>query len=184
MHTPRAAPLPLSAGDHIAGPSNAPVVLIEYGDFECPHTGRAHPIVQLARRELGDDLCFAYRHFPLTDIHPHAQLAAEASESAGAQGHFWQMHDILLRHQNALELDDLLNYAEMAGANPVRVAAELAAGTHTDKVMEDARGGLRSGVHGTPAFFVNGVKYDGAWADPVVFIGMLQQIASMASAHQ
>jgi protein-disulfide isomerase len=158
-------------------------VLIEYGDFECPHSARAHPVVHLARRELGDELCVAYRHFPLTKIHPHAQLAAEASESAGAQGHFWQMHDLLFRHQNALELDDLLRYAEMAGANPIRVAAELAAGTYTEKVLEDARGGLRGGVQGTPTFFVNGVKYDGPWADAAVFIGMLQQVPGMAPAH-
>jgi protein-disulfide isomerase len=183
MRTPRTVP-PLSASDHIAGSPSALVVLLEYGDFENPPCARAHPIVQLARRELGDDLCFAYRHFPLTAVHPHAQLSAEAAEAAGAQGHFWQMHDILFRHQNALELDDLLNYAEMAGANPIRVAAELAAGTHTEKVLEDAHGGLHGGVQGTPTFFVNGVRYDSPWADPSIFISKLQQLASIAPAHQ
>jgi protein-disulfide isomerase len=179
MHTAQTV-VPLSDRDHIAGRPTAPVILIEYGDFESSACARAHPIVQAAQRELGDILCFVYRHFPLTARHPHAQLAAEAAEAAGAQGRFWPMHDILFRHQNALELDDLLDYAERAGANPIRVAGELAAGTHTQKVLDDARGGLRSGVHDTPTFFVNGTRYEGVWADQASFVGMLARAAMLA----
>jgi protein-disulfide isomerase len=168
--------------DHIAGRRNAPIVLVEYGDFECPHSARAHPILEAAQRYLADDLGFVYRHFPLVEIHPHAQLAAEAAEAAGAQGRFWQMHDTLFRHQNALELDDLLDYATAIGCDATRVAAELAAGTHTARVLADMRGGVRSGVHGTPTFFVNEVRYDGPWADPAAFIGMLSQAAAFAHA--
>jgi protein-disulfide isomerase len=115
-------------------------------------------------------------------MHPHAELAAEATEAAGEQGRLWQMHDALFRHQNALELDDLLDYAQAIGCDATRVAAELAAGTHTARVLDDARGGVRSGVTGTPAFFVNGARYDGPWADPTVFIGMLAHTATIAHA--
>jgi protein-disulfide isomerase len=174
--------VPVNDRDHIAGRRNAPVELVEYGDFECPHSVRAHPVVEAAQRYLADDLCFVYRHFPLTDIHPHAELAAEAAEAAAEQGRFWQMHDTLYRHANALELDDLLDYALAIGSDPTRVAAELAAGTHTARVLSDARGGVRSGVKGTPTFFVNGVRYDGAWADPIVFIGTLSRTATLAHA--
>jgi protein-disulfide isomerase len=181
MYTAHLA-VPVNDRDHAAGRRNAPVVLVEYGDFECPHCARAHPIVEAAQRYLADDLCFLYRHFPLTEIHPHAELAAEAAEAAGEWGRFWQMHDWLFRHQNALELDDLLDYAQVIGCDAMRVAAELAAGTHTARVLDDARGGVRSGVTGTPAFFVNGARYDGPWADPTVFIGMLAHTATIAHA--
>jgi protein-disulfide isomerase len=164
--------------DHIAGRRNAPVAVVKYGDFECSHSARAHPMVEAAQRYLADDLCFVYRHFPLIEVHPHAQLAAEAAEAAGEQGRFWQMQDTLFRHQNALELDDLLDYATVIGCDATRVAAELAAGTHTERVLNDKRGGVRSGVQGTPTFFVNGVRYDGPWANPTVFIGMLSQAAT------
>jgi protein-disulfide isomerase len=174
--------VPVNDHDHIAGRRSAPVILVEYGDFECPHSARAHPIVEAAQRYLADDLCFVYRHFPLIEVHPHAQLAAEAAEAAGEQGRFWQMHDTLFRHQNALELDDLLDYATVIGCDATRVAAELAAGTHTERVLNDMRGGVRSGVQGTPTFFVNGVRYDGPWANPTVFIGMLSHAATLAHA--
>jgi protein-disulfide isomerase len=174
--------VPVNDRDHVSGRRSAPVELVEYGDFECPHSARAHPIIETAQRYLADDLCFVYRYFSLNEIHPHAQLAAESAVSAGEQGRFWQMHDTLFRHRNALELDDLLDYAQSIGCDPTRVAAELAAGTHTARVLNDARGGLRSGVRGTPAFFVNGVRYDGPWADPTVFIGLLSHTATLAHA--
>jgi protein-disulfide isomerase len=174
--------VPVNDRDHVAGRRNAPVSLVEYGDFECPHSARAHPIVEAAQRYLADDLCFVYRHFPLTDAHPHAALAAEAAESAAEQGRFWQLHDALFRYQKALELDDLLNYAGTIGCDPTRVAAELAAGTHTARVMSDFRGGMRSGVKGPPTFFVNGARYDGPWANPTLFISMLSRTATLAHA--
>ncbi|HEV7990465.1 MAG TPA: DsbA family protein [Gemmatimonadaceae bacterium] len=173
--------VPVNDRDHIAGAADAPVVLVEYGDFECPHCGRAYPIVEAARRSLGRELAFVYRHFPLAEIHPHAALAAEASEAAGAQGKFWEMHHTLFEHQQALELQDLLAYAGTLGLDVARFATELAEGAHTEKVRGDVRGGVRSGVNGTPTFFINGARFDGNWADQESFIGVLAQEA--ASKH-
>jgi protein-disulfide isomerase len=172
--------VPVNEKDHTLGPTNAPVTLVEYGDFECPHCGRAHPIVQAIRRYMGEELRFVYRHFPLVEAHPHAQSAAEASEAAGAQGRFWEMHDILFRNQQALEPEDLLLYAARIGVDAQRVARELAAGTWTKKVRDDFRGGVRSGVNGTPTFFVNGVRYDGNWADAAEFVQVLSDVANQA----
>ncbi len=174
--------VPVNDRDHSLGPSNAPVMLVEYGDFECPHCGRAHPIVQGVRRFMGEQLRFVYRHFPLTEAHPHAQSAAEASESAGAQGRFWEMHDILFGNQHALEDEDLIMYAARIGVDAQRVAQELAAGTWTKKVRDDFRSGVRSGVNGTPTFFINGVRYDGNWGDAAEFVQVLTDAATQVQA--
>jgi protein-disulfide isomerase len=170
--------IPVNERDHSLGPTNAPVTLVEYGDFECPHCGRAHPVVQGIRRYMGDRLRFVYRHFPLVEAHPHSQSAAEAAEAAGAQGRFWEMHDMLFRNQSALEPEDLLQYAARIGVDAQRVARELAAGTWTKKVRDDFRGGVRSGVNGTPTFFINGVRYDGNWSDAAEFIQVLTDVAT------
>ena len=170
--------VPVNERDHSLGPSNAPVTLVEYGDFECPHCGRAHPIVQGIRRYMGEQLRFVFRHFPLAEAHPNAQSAAEAAEAAGAQGRFWEMHDILFRNQAALEPENLLLYAARVGVDAQRVARELVAGTWTKKVRDDFRGGVRSGVNGTPTFFVNGVRYDGNWADAAEFVQVLTDVAA------
>jgi protein-disulfide isomerase len=154
------------------------VTLVEYGDFECPHCGRAHPIVQGIRRYMGEHLRFVYRHFPLVEMHPHAEHAAEAAEAAGAQGRFWEMHDMLFRNQHALEDEDLVLYAARIGVDAQRVARELAAGTYARKVRDDFRGGIRSGVNGTPTFFINGARFDGNWADTVEFIQALTEAAA------
>jgi protein-disulfide isomerase len=170
--------VPINDRDHTLGPTNAPVTLVEYGDFECPHCGRAHPIVQGIRRYMGEQLRFIYRHFPLVEAHPHAQSAAEAAEAAGAQGRFWEMHDILFLNQHALEPEDLLLYAAKIGVEAHRVARELAAGIWTKKVRDDFRGGVRSGVNGTPTFFINGLRYDGNWADTGEFVQVLTDAAA------
>lgn len=170
--------VPVNERDHSLGAANATVTLVEYGDFECPHCGRAHSIVQGIRRYMGDQLRFVYRHFPLAEAHPHAQSAAEASEAAGAQGRFWEMHDILFRNQHALEDDDLLLYAARIGVDAQRVRRELATGFWTRKVRDDFRGGVRSGVNGTPTFFINGVRYDGNWADATEFVQVLTDAAT------
>jgi protein-disulfide isomerase len=170
--------VPVSNRDHTAGPANAPVTLVEYGDFECPHCGRAEPIVQGIRRYMGDQLRFVFRHFPLAEAHPHAELAAESSEAAGAQGKFWEMHDVIFRNQDALEPADLLQYAADVGVDPQRMTQELAAGTHRGKVRDDFRGGIRSGVNGTPSFFINGFRYDGNWADTAGFLQALTEAAA------
>lgn len=170
--------VPVNDRDHIAGAIDAPVVLVEYGDFECPHCARAYPVVEAARRYLGNTLAVAFRHFPLAEIHPHATRAAEASEAAGAQGKFWEMHHMLFESQDALEEQDLLGYAGTLELDVTRFATELAAGAHRMKVRDDFRGGVRSGVNGTPTFFVNGARFDGNWADPASFIAVLSQVAA------
>ena len=170
--------VPVTARDHSLGPTNAPVMLVEYGDFECPHCGRAHPMVQGIRRYMGDQLRFVYRHFPLAEAHPHAQHAAEASEAAGAQGRFWEMHDILFRNQLLLADEGLVMHAARIGVDAQRVARELAAGTYARRVRDDFQGGIRSGVNGTPTFFINGLRYDGNWADAAEFIQALSEAAT------
>jgi protein-disulfide isomerase len=172
---------PVSARDHVAGPDGAPVTLVEYGDYECPYCGMAYPIVKAAQRELGGRLRFVFRNFPLAEIHPHARHAAQAAEAAGAQGKFWEMHDMLFEHQHALEDANLVRYAEMLGLDAVQLARELDAGTHAKRVRDDFRSGVRSGVNGTPTFFVNGERYEGAWADEEAFIRTLRDAARQAS---
>ena len=147
--------------DHIRGPVGAPIVLLEYGDYECPFCGAAHPVVQELRRLMGNQMSLVYRHFPLTNVHPHAEPAAEAAEAAGAQGRFWAMHDMLFEHQDALEAEDLLAYAQAIGLDVQRFVRELADGTHRPRVREDFLSGVRSGVSGTPTFYVNGVRHEG-----------------------
>jgi protein-disulfide isomerase len=167
--------------DHIAGPGDAPVTLVEYGDYECPYCGMAYPIVKAAQHKLGDQLRFVFRNFPLREIHPHAQHAAEAAESAGAQGQFWAMHDTLFEHQHALEDEDLVRYAEATAVDPTRLAEDLANGTYEKHVRDDFRSGVRSGVNGTPTFFINGERYNGPWADQIRFIRALADAALVRS---
>ena len=154
---------PVSQGDHRAGADDAPVTLVEYGDYECPYCGRAHPIVQQLQRRMEDQLRFVFRNFPLAEMHPHAMRAAEAAEAAGAQGKYWQMHDRLFERQDALEDADLLAHAGDIGVDVRRMARELASGTHVPRIREHFLSGVRSGVNGTPTFFINGIRHDGAW---------------------
>jgi protein-disulfide isomerase len=155
--------MPLTARDHVQGPADAPVTLVEYGDFECPYCAAAHVIVKKVREIMSDQLRFAFRHFPLTQIHPHAESAAEASEAAGAQGQFWEMHDLLYENQPMLDPPHLLAYAKDLGLDLKRFVRELEEGVYRQRVREDFLSGVRSGVNGTPAFFINGVRYDGSW---------------------
>jgi protein-disulfide isomerase len=159
--TPRLT-MPLSDRDHVRGPATAAVTLVEYGDYECPFCGAAAPAVKEVQQLLGDVL-FAFRHFPLTQIHPHSFQAAEAAEAAGAQGSFWEMHDLLFAHQDALALQDLFVYARALGLDLERFARELANNTHAVRVREDLMSGIRSGVNGTPTFFINDVRHNGGY---------------------
>ena len=168
--------VPVSAHDHSVGPATAPVTLLEYGDYECPHCGRAFPIVQELRRRLGDGLRFVFRNFPLTQIHEHAEHAAEAAEAAAAQGKFWQMHDWLFRHQFALDDEALIEGAGELGLDVERVRRELADGTYRQRVRDDFSSGIRSGVNGTPTFYINGVRHDGDFAPETL-------LAAIAQAH-
>jgi protein-disulfide isomerase len=153
--------IPVSKRDHIQGPLNAPMNLVEYGDYECPFCANAHSIVKAVQKHLGDKLCFAYRNFPLANAHPHAEHAAEAAEAAGAQGNFWGMQDLLFENQDALEDYDLAEYASELNLDVPRLIREVEAGTHARRVKEDFMSGVRSGVNGTPSFFINGTRYDG-----------------------
>jgi protein-disulfide isomerase len=152
--------VPMADRDHIAGPIDAPATLVEYGDYECPYCGSAHPIVKAIQKRLGERLCFAFRNFPLTHAHPHAEHAAEAAESAAAQGRFWEMHDLIFENQSALEDEDLAEYASTLGLNSERLLSEVQAGTHVDRIRADYQAGASSGVNGTPTFFINGVLYE------------------------
>lgn len=161
-HSPHLA-VPVVERDHVQGPADAPVTLVEYGDFECPYTGRAYPIIKQVQRALGDQLRLVFRNFPLTDIHPHAQQAAEAAEAAGAQGKYWEMHDLLFEHQKALNLSDLLGYARQLDLDVARFERDLAGRAYAARVGDDVAGAERSGVEGTPTFFVNGRRHDGSF---------------------
>jgi NhaA family Na+:H+ antiporter len=141
----------------------APVTLVEYGDYECPHCLMVHPIIREVRKRLGDRMCYAFRHFPISSAHPDAQVAAEAAEAADAQGKYWEMHDSLFRHQGALDEGHLVEYARELGLDMDRFQEDLARGQHTERVREDFLSGVKSGVNGTPTFFINGLRYDGAW---------------------
>ena len=154
--------LPTPERDHIQGPIDAPIKLLEYGDYECPYCGEAYPVVKAVQKRLGKLLCFAFRNFPLANSHPHAEHAAEAAEAAGAQGRFWEMHDLLYENQGALEDEDLGEYASMLGLDAKQLMNEVLAGTHTVRVRQDFLSGARQGVNGTPSFFINGVRYDGS----------------------
>jgi len=169
--------LPVAGRDHIQGRIDAPIALVEYGDYECPYCGDAYPIVKAIQERLGDQLCFAFRNFPLGNMHPYAEHAAEAAEAAGAQGHFWEMHDALFENQDALEDRDLAEYASALGLDAERLMNEIQSGAHTARVREDFRSGTRNGVNGTPTFFINGVRYDGGLEAGELFAALTEKIA-------
>src|SRR5690348_6945855 len=167
--------------DHIRGPIDAPVTLLEYGDFECPFCGQAHLVVKAVEAQFGNTMNFAFRHFPLTTVHPHAELAAEAAEAAGSQGKFWEMHDMLYANQQQLEGPQLLAYADALDLDLNRFGNEIAGHAYLPKVSEDFMSGVRSGVNGTPTFFINGVRHDGGW-DYASLMSALQRAATTAAA--
>jgi protein-disulfide isomerase len=148
--------------DHVRGPDQAPVTVVEYGDFECPYCGQAEPSVRELLRDFGE-VRYVWRHLPLTDVHPHAQLAAEAAEAAARQGAFWEMHDLLLDHQDALTGRDLIGHARSLGLDVPRFAADLRSHAGADHVAEDVDSADLSSVSGTPTFFVNGKRHYGAY---------------------
>src|SRR5258705_8022489 len=151
----------LGPRDHTQGSARAPLQLVEYGDFECPACGAGYPIGKAIQRAVGPSLLFAYRHFPLTRIHSHAEHAAEMAEAAGEHGKFWQMHDLLFENQEALEDEQLARYAKSLGIDSAWAAAALVENRFAPRVREDFASGVRSGVNGTPTFFINGFRYDG-----------------------
>jgi protein-disulfide isomerase len=156
--------VPVNIGsDHIRGSINAPITIVEYGDYECPYTGMAYPIVKEIMKQFGDQIYFVFRNFPLNDIHPHAQLAAEAAEAAAAQDKFWQMHDYLFEHQKALDDRHLLEYAKKVGLNIDKFKTEMSEHIYAPLINKSLKVGIDSGVEGTPTFFVNAQRYEDSW---------------------
>ncbi|HEY8927028.1 MAG TPA: thioredoxin domain-containing protein [Polyangia bacterium] len=147
--------------DWVRGPADAPLTLLEYGDFECPFCGQAFHELERLERTVGDQVRFVFRHFPLAQLHPHARMAAEAAEAAGAQGKFWEMHDTLFTNQQALDPSDLLTYADDIGLDRPRFSRDLQEHRFAPKVRRDFMQGVRSGVNGTPTIFVNGERWNG-----------------------
>jgi len=169
--------LPVDDGrDHVQGSAGAPVTLVEYGDYECPYCGAAYPIVKQLQAGLGERLRFVFRNFPISTSHPHAEQAAEAAEAAAAQGRFWEMHDHLYEHQRRLADDDLRGYAAELGLDVERFEDELARHVHAARVSEDFMSGVRSGVNGTPTFYINGSRYDDSY-DAETLLAALERAA-------
>jgi protein-disulfide isomerase len=173
--TPQLA-APIGDRDHVQGPPRAPVTLVMYGDFECPYTLHARTIIRAALRRTGDRVRYVFRHFPL-EKHPHAFRAAEAAEAAAAQGKFWPMYDLLFDNQWALEDDNLAAYADQLGLDAARFARDLSEHAHASSIREDVESGRRSGVTGTPALFVDGVRYPDLEDDLDQMVAVLERAA-------
>ncbi len=155
--------LPIQPDDHVQGEADARFTLVEYGDYECPGCGRLFTTICELRDRWPHDLRLVFRQYPLSGIHPHALQAAEAAEAAGAQGKFWEMHDLLFAHQNALATKDLRKYADELTLDAKRFSADLKKHVYEERVRVDFRRGVANGVYGTPGLFINGVRYN----DPV-----------------
>jgi len=175
----------VSDEDHVLGPDDAPVTLVEYGDFQCPHCARAHRVLPKVLKRLDGRVRFVFRNFPLAESHPDAMHAAAAAESVSArvgEDAFWRMHDLMYDHQRDGDdsLDDahLVRYAEQAGADPADVALDLAGDAYESEVKADFMSGVRSGVNGTPTFFINGQRFEGDWTSADAFAAALESAAT------
>jgi protein-disulfide isomerase len=169
--------IPVGKDDHVLGPADAPVTLVEYGDYECPACGAAYPMVKAIQKRFGVKLRFVFRNMPLNEIHPNAELAAEAAEAAAAQGRFWEMHDALYEHQDELGPDLVRTLAKRLRLDMSRFEEDLVSRRFRDHVRRDFMGGVRSGVNGTPTFFVDGVRYDGILDEQSLEAVLRQRIA-------
>ncbi len=167
----------VNSSDHIQGNESAPIELVEYGDYQCPHCGRAYPIIKKIQERLGDKLKFVFRNFPLAEAHPDAVHAAIAAEAASAQDKFWEMHDIIFENQENLGDPDLVTYAKKTGLNTAKFKADFEKPEFLGKVESDFESGIRSGVNGTPSFFINGEKYNGDWEGTHLFHALSAVIA-------
>lgn len=155
--------VPVSSSDHTQGPADAPATLVEYGDYQCPYCGQAYPVIKAMQKRFGAKLRFVFRNFPLNQAHPYAELAAEAAEAAGAQGKFWEMHDALYENQDRLGQPLIELLVERLNLDAGKFEADLEARKYQSRVKHDFMGGVRSGVNGTPGFFINGKRYDQSW---------------------
>jgi protein-disulfide isomerase len=152
--------VPVGPADHAQGPADALVTLVEYGDYECPHCGRAHPIVKALQKRFGSQMRFVFRNFPLREIHPNAEAAAETAEFAATQDKFWEMHDLIYENQKDLSDELLSDLAKRLKLDARKLARALEIGEFAERVKTDFSGGVRSGVNGTPTFFINGQRHD------------------------
>jgi len=152
---------PVSADDHAEGPADAPLTLVEYGDYQCPYCGAAYPVVKHLQKTLGKKLRLVFRNFPLTQAHPYALIAAKAAEAAALQGKFWEMHDLLFEQQTLLKPEIIPTWAQRIGLNIEQFGNDMKQAVVEKRIQEDRRSGIRSGVNGTPTFFINGTRYDG-----------------------
>jgi protein-disulfide isomerase len=173
--------VPVTQHDHIRGNPRAPVTLVEYGDYECPHCGAAHPIVNAVLEHFDPNVRLVFRHFPLNQIHPHAEAAAESAEFAGAHGRFWEMHDGIYENQDRLGLPLLFALAGALGLSETELRDALVSGRYEPKVRADFTGGIRSGVNGTPTLFINGVRHDGTYAFEDLLAGIEAHLPVRAS---
>jgi protein-disulfide isomerase len=156
---------PVSDKDHIQGPAGAPIELVEYGDYQCPHCGRAYPIIKRIQQELGESLKFTFRNFPLSEAHPQAFEAAVAAEAAGKQNAYWEMHDLIFENQQLLSELPFVSFAQQLKLDTAQFKQDLADEALSAKVEADFDSGIRSGVNGTPSFFINGLRYDDSWEE-------------------
>jgi protein-disulfide isomerase len=168
--------IPVGENDHSQGNPQAPLILVEYGDYECPYCGEAYPRVKRVQKELGENLRFVFRNFPLSQIHPHALSAAMAAEAAALQGKFWEMHDILFENQRGLGEANLMAYANALELDFAKFNDDLQSDEVEQRVRGDFMGGVRSGVNGTPTFFINGKRHNGSY-DSATLIAALQESA-------
>lgn len=155
--------IPVGPDDHTQGNPQAPCTLVEYGDYQCPHCGHAHPIVKRLQKHFGKRLLFVFRNFPLTQSHPYAEMAAEAAEFATSFRKFWEMHDLLFENQARLSPELVLELGEKLGLYPTALDEALESQEFADRVRADFNGGVRSGVNGTPTFFINGERHDASF---------------------
>lgn len=169
--------------DHVRGPADGRVTLLEYGDYECIYCGRAEDTIRELISRFGDELTYVWRHLPLQDVHPHAQLAAEAAEAAGEQGKYWEMHDLMIHHQHAMEVSDLRRYAEQVGLDTDRFWDDLRSRQHADRVAEDVESADESLVTGTPSFFINGHRHEGAYDLETLSALVRRTLASRGDKH-
>ncbi len=152
---------PVGPGDHIQGNKKAPVTLVEYGDYECPYCGQAYPVVKQIQKHFGNQLLFAFRNFPLTQVHPYAEMAAETAEFAADSDRFWEMHDLIYENQSSLSPEFLLELAQSLELSVKDLEVAIAKKKYAPKIEKDVMSGVRSGVNGTPTFFINGQRYNG-----------------------
>jgi protein-disulfide isomerase len=173
----------VSARDHAEGPADAPVTLVEYGDYQCPYCGAAYPVVKRLQKTLGKKLRFVFRNFPVTQAHPYALIAAEAAEAAALQGKFWEMHDLLYERQASLKPDIIPTWAKKIGLDLDKFGNDIKQGGVVEKrIKEDRQSGIRSGVNGTPTFYINGTRYDGS-SDYDSLLAALEAVTSIGARH-